>query len=79
MILLSYSIVYHIYYIGQGLANLFCKEPNNIYFRLCRSCKLSYNSSKRHHAGYINERTWLDSNKTLFIDTEIKFQIIITS
>lgn len=36
-------------------------------------------SKESRHAPRVNEWTWLGSNKTLFIDTEIEFQIIITS
>ena len=47
-----------------------CKGPDSKYFRLCRlhNCAFEWESS---HRQYVNECSWLCSNKTLFMDTEI--------
>ena len=53
----------------QGLANFFCKGPESKYFRLYGSYAACRNSAKA--VTDVNEWTWLSSNKTLFIDTQI--------
>ena len=53
-----------------------CKGSENIYLRLCGSYVLCYNYSalvlqhESSHTQYVNERVWVRSNRTLFMDTE---------
>ena len=62
--------------LGQRSAHFSCEGTENTYFRPCGSYDLYCNYStlvlyhENSHPQHINERKWIHSNRTLFIDTE---------
>ena len=68
----------------QGSASFSCKEPDRKLGSLCSPQSLSDSASvvplkqEGSHRQYTNEWLWLCSNKTLFMDVEIDFHVIVT-
>lgn len=58
----------------QGMLNFFCKGRGSKYFRLCGPSSLSLSESNLRQNG--NEWARLGSNKTLFMDIEIRVSCI---